>query len=339
MAPDQSPPRARRPTLADVAAAAGVSVPLVSIVMRDAPGASAATRARVRKVAEDLGYRPDQRARLLRQQRSRLLGVTFEVEQAFHGDLIEGIYAAAEPAGYEVVLSAIAPSRAETRAIDAVLDDRCEAVILLGPQSATRLLTALAVKLPVVVVARNVRSRSVDCVRTDDHSGMNLAVDHLTGLGHRSIVYLDGGRTPGAPERLHALRAAAALHDLGDRLVIVPAGPGEDDGADAARRLLTWPAGPTAIIAFNDRCGSGAIGTLQLAGVSVPHDMSVVGYDNSRIAGISYISLTTIGQNPHQLAQLAVRRAIDRLERRPVDSRDQIVTPELVIRTTTAPPR
>ena len=173
MGQDQSLPRARRPTLADVAAAAGVSVPLVSIVMRDAPGASASTRERVRKVAADLGYRPDQRARLLRQQRTRLLGVTFEVEQAFHGDLIEGIYAAAEPAGYDVVLSATAPTRPETRAIDAVLDDRCEAVILLGPRAATRSLTALSAKLPVVTIARHVRSSAVDCVRTDDRSGMN----------------------------------------------------------------------------------------------------------------------------------------------------------------------
>ena len=146
-------------------------MPLVSIVMRDVPGASAATRERVRKVADELGYRPDQRARLLRQQRSRLLGVTFEVEQAFHGDLIGGIYAVAEPAGYDVVLSAIGPTRPEARAIDALLDDRCEAVILLGPRSATRSLTALAEKLPVVTVARIVRSGSVDTVRTDDRPG------------------------------------------------------------------------------------------------------------------------------------------------------------------------
>ena len=97
--------------------------------------------------------------------------MTFEVEQAFHGDLVEGIYAAAEPAGYDVVLSAIAPTRPEARAIDAVLGDRCEAVILLGPRSTARELTALAAKLPVVTVARNIRSGAVDCVRTDDRSG------------------------------------------------------------------------------------------------------------------------------------------------------------------------
>src|SRR6476659_2761527 len=147
MAQDRLLPRARRPTLADVAAAAGVSVPLVSIVMRDVPGASAATRDRVRKVADELGYRPDQRARLLRQQRTRLLGVTFEVEQAFHGDLVEGIYAAAEPAGYDVVLSPIAQGRPEARAIEDILGDRCEAAILLGPRSSTRSLVALSARL------------------------------------------------------------------------------------------------------------------------------------------------------------------------------------------------
>ncbi|MGS0685145.1 LacI family DNA-binding transcriptional regulator [Nakamurella sp. GG22] len=332
-------PRAKRPTLADVAAAAGVSVPLVSIVMRDVPGASAVTRERVRKVADELGYRPDQRARLLRQQRSRLLGVTFEVEQAFHGDLIGGIYAVAEPAGYEVVLSAIGPTRPEARAIDALLDDRCEAVILLGPRSATRALAALAAKLPVVTVARTVRSGSVDTVRTDDHSGMNAAVGHLVELGHRRIAYLDGGSTPGAPERLHALNAAVAEHLPADGVRIVPAGPGEEDGVTAVDHLLATGAPPTAVIAFNDRCAIGVIGALNRDGMRVPQDISVIGYDDSRLARISYIDLTTVGQNPRQLAQLAVQRAIDRLDNRPIDRRDQVVTPQLVIRSTTAPPR
>ena len=292
----------------------------------------------MRKVADDLGYRPDQRARLLRQQRSRLLGVTFEVDQAFHGDLIEGIYASAEPAGYDIMLSAIAPTRSEPRAIDAVLDDRCEAIILLGPRSPARSLTVLAAKLPVVTVARTVRSKAVDSVRTDDGFGMTCAVEHLAGLGHRVIAYLDGGRTPGAPERLHALLVATARSGLEDRLVIIPAGPGEDDGTAAAHQLLGRDVRPTAVIAFNDRCAVGAIGTIRLAGLSVPHDISVVGYDNSRIAGISYISLTTVGQNPHLLAHHAVQRAVDRLEGRTVEPRDQIVTPELVLRTSTAPP-
>src|SRR5919112_4729230 len=115
----------RRPTLADVAARAGVSVPLVSIVMRDAPGASDATRERVRRAAEELGYRPDTRAQLLRRSRSRLLGVVFGVQHAFHGDLVSGLYAAAERVGYELALSAVTPGRDERRAVATLLQDRC----------------------------------------------------------------------------------------------------------------------------------------------------------------------------------------------------------------------
>src|SRR5215218_8807071 len=113
MTPPFGSAASRRPTLADVAARAGVSVALVSIVMRDAPGASAASRERVRRAAEELDYRPDSRARLLRSARSRLIGVVFGVQHAFHGDLLAGLYTAAEKAGYELALSAVTPGRGE----------------------------------------------------------------------------------------------------------------------------------------------------------------------------------------------------------------------------------
>src|SRR4051812_36752381 len=109
----------RRPTLADVVAQAGVSTALVSIVMREAPGASATTRERVLAVADGLGYRPDIRAQLLRRSRSRLIGVVFGVQHAFHGDLVGGLYTAAERVGYELALSAVTPGRDEQRAVAA----------------------------------------------------------------------------------------------------------------------------------------------------------------------------------------------------------------------------
>ena len=340
MTTHEPPSRERRPTLADVAAAAGVSVALVSIVMRDVPGASVATRERVRQVATDLGYRPDQRARLLRQQRTRLLGVTFELEQAFHGDLVESLYASAGEAGYQLVLSAVAPRRPETVAVQAVLDDRCEAVIMLGPRSPARALADVAARLPVVAVARNVRSTAVDCVRTDDLAGMDSAVGYLVALGHRCIAYLDGGAAPGAADRLRGFQAAAQAHSVADSVLVLPGGPVEEDGVTGARRLLDDPAAAasTAVIAFNDRCAMGVLDTLLRAGLRVPQDISVVGYDDSRLSRISYVSLTTVGQNPAKLAEVAVRRAVSRLDGEPIGVRDQIIAPELIIRATTAPP-
>lgn len=131
-------PNAKRPTLADVASRAGVSTALVSIVMRGAKGAGEATRERVLQAAREIGYRPDARARLLRSHRSHLLGVQFGLQHPFHSDLVEGIYAAAEPAGYQIALSAVAAGRGEQRAVETLLDDRCEALILLGPQAPPR---------------------------------------------------------------------------------------------------------------------------------------------------------------------------------------------------------
>lgn len=326
----------RRPTLTDLAAAAGVSVALASIVMRGAPGASEATRARVKTIADELGYRPDQRAKLLRQSRSRLIGVTFEVQQAFHGDLIEGIYAAAEPAGYGVLLSGIAPGRSEARAIAALQDDRCEALILLGPRTATGRLSGIAKRQPVVVVARTVRSPAIDCVRVDDVVGMDLAVGHLAELGHRRIAYLDGGSAPGGRERLRGFEPAVARHGLSDA-VVLPGGPVEEDGAAAAAELLPRVAEITAAIGFNDRCATGLLDTFVRAGISVPEQFSIVGYDDSRLSRTSYINLTTVGQDPVELARRSVDRVIARLDRGVTDRQDRLVRPVLQIRGTSGP--
>ena len=137
----------RRPTLADVAAHVGVSTTLVSLVMRDVPGASPANRERIRRAAEELGYHPDSRAQLLRRSRSRLIGVVFRVQDPFDGDLVGGLYGAAGDADYELALSAVAPGRDERRAVATLLQDRCEALILLAPHSPTSFFAELATRM------------------------------------------------------------------------------------------------------------------------------------------------------------------------------------------------
>jgi DNA-binding LacI/PurR family transcriptional regulator len=290
----------------------------------------------VRRAADEIGYRPDSRARLLRSSRSRLLGVVFGVQQPFHGDLVSGLYAAAERAGYELALSAVTPGRDEQHAVGSLLQDRCEALVLLGPQSPTATLADLAARLPVVVVARPVRSTTVDVVRTADDEGMRLAVDHLVALGHRDVVHVDGGRAPGAAGRRRGYREALQRHGLPAR--VVDGGPTEDDGAAAARRLLDGPL-PGAVTVFNDRCALGVLDVLRRAGRTVPGEISVVGYDDSRIARLSSVDLTSVAQDVEQLTTLAVGRALARLDGAPVDRRELVVPPRLVVRSSTAPPR
>ena len=329
----------RRVTLADVAARAGVSVPLVSIVMRGVAGASPENRERVRRAAEELGYRPDSRARLLRRSRSQLIGVVFGVQHAFHGDLVSGLYPAAEALGYELTLSAVTPTRDELRAVAGLLHDRCEALILLGPQLPTAYLGELAGTMPVVVLARTVRHRDVDVVRTDDSAGLRQAVDHLVGLGHRSIAHIDGGHAPGAAERRRGYRGALAAHGLADAAELLPGGLTEDDGAAAARLLLELRPMPTAVTVFKDRCATGVLDVLRQAGLAVPADISVTGYDDSRLARLSHVGLTTIRQDAAALTSAAVDRVVRRLDQETIGEREQIFAPALIVRRTTGPPR
>ncbi len=328
-------PPPRRTTLADVAARAGVSVPLVSIVMRDAPGASEETRARVRRVAEELGYRPDDRARMLRRSRSRLIGVVFGVQHAFHGDLVSGLYTAADAVDHELALSAVTPERDERHAVATLLQDRCEALLLLGPELPTSALADLAARIPLVVIARAVRHRDVHVVRTNDAAGLHQAVDHLVGLGHTRVAHIDGGRAPGAAERRRGYHAALERHGLGRFAQVIRGGLTEDDGAVAAATLLASER-PTAVTVFNDRCATGVLDVLRTAGLTVPDDMSVVGFDDSRLARLTHVALTTVAQDAQRITADAVGRAIALIEGDASGNRELVVPPHLIIRSTTA---
>jgi DNA-binding LacI/PurR family transcriptional regulator len=320
-------------TLADVAARAEVSTALVSIVMRDVPGASPATRERVRQAANDLGYEPDRRARLLRSGRTRLLGVVFSVRHAFHGDLITGLYEAADQAGYELTLSAITPTRSEARAVRGLLAERCDAVILLSLEGASASLSELARQVPVVVLGRAVRDPSVDVVRNDDRVGLHMAVEHLVALGHERIIHVDGGRNPGSAERRRGYREAMERNGLASQIRVVTGGTSEADGAEAARQIIDEP--PTAVTMFNDRSATGLLEVVRGAGLRVPQDLSVVGFDDDRLSRLGYINLTTIGQDAAAMTSLAIERAIDRVEGRDVEQRAVVTPPHLVQRGTT----
>lgn len=335
----------RHPTLEDVAARAGVSRALVSIVVRGVPGASEATRSRVLRVADELGYRPDSRARLLAGRRSRLLGVTLALNHPFHADLAEHIYSTAEQHGYEVVLSAVTRNRPPQKAIDTLLDYRCDAAILAGALVREPSLTALGERLPVVVLGQRTRSRAVDVVRTADARGIRLAVDHLADLGHRAIAHVDGGTGPGSGARRTAYRAAMHRRGLAPPRVVA-GGETEQDGAAAARVLVEAP--PTAVLTYNDRCAVGLLDVFVRGGIAVPDDVSVVGYDDSHVARLPYLQLTTVSQDAGQLASLAVQRAIARLDGADgadgtdgadLGKREVVLTPHLAVRGTTGAPR
>jgi DNA-binding LacI/PurR family transcriptional regulator len=333
---DDIPSAGRRPTLADVAHEAQVSVPLVSLVMRGAPGASPANREKVLRVARELGYVPDSRARALRRGRSHLLGVMFDVQQPFQADVLESIYSSAELAGYDVVLSGITETRTEERAVSTLLADRCEALLLLAPKASRDRLAEIAARLPVVVVTRGVRHADISVVRTAEARGTRLAVDHLVSLGHSRIAHIDGGPAPATEQRRRGYRAAMVRYGLDPQ--VVHGGDAERDGTLATEGLISQAIPPTAILAFNDRCATGVLDALHRAGCRVPEEFSVVGFDDMHLAGFSHIALTTVRQDAPLLGRMAVERAIDRIEGRLIGAGpDVVVPPALVSRATSGP--
>jgi DNA-binding LacI/PurR family transcriptional regulator len=352
---------ARRARLADVAARAGVSPGLVSLVLRGQPGPSERTGARVLAAARDLGYRADRTASLLARRRSRHLGVLMDVRNTFHAELVADLDEAATRAGYDLLLSAVTPARDERRAAEALLDFRCEALILLGPDDPAARLDALGRELPVVVVGRRIPPISVDVVRAADDEGVAEAVGHLVGLGHRAITFLDGGRGPIASDRRRGYRQAMRGHGLAGHIRIIPGDHTEEAGmragaalaagrsstaasdaagqpAETARRSAEGAGVPTAVVASNDRGAVGLLDALARRGVPVPGALSVVGYDDSPLARLAHVDLTTVSQDARQQAEQAVAVAVERLDGGRTTPREVVLTPRLVARRTTAPP-
>ena len=326
----------KRPTLADVAAEAGVSRALVSIVIRGVPGASDATRERVLAAAAQLGYRPDARARLLRSSRSRLLGVVFDVDGPFHTEILEALYPAAAALGYDITLSARGHRRSEGEAIRSLLDLGVEALLVLGPASPSDALAAQPA--PVVSVLEPHTDPRLSSAATDEAAGIALAVKHLRGLGHSRIAHVDGGTAAGSEARRLAYEQLMA--EDGAQPLVIPGGPNETDGMKAARELLALRVGrpadelPTAVVVFNDDAALGFLHELDAAGTAVPSELSVVGYDDSRLAALAHVQLTSVRQDPDAIAAAAVEAAAAALEGRLTHT---LVPPSLAVRSSTAP--
>ncbi|WP_405609116.1 LacI family DNA-binding transcriptional regulator [Streptomyces sp. NBC_00076] len=328
----------KRPRLEDVAARVGVSTASVSLVLRGVPGPSERTRQRVLKAAADLGYQVDRTASLLASRRTRLLGVMVDIHSPFHAELVEHLHTAAEEIGYDLVLSTLTRTRDEHTAVETLLAFRSEALILLGPTAPSDALAALDRKSPVIVVGRRITDADLDVVRTADDAGVGQIVDHLADLGHRAIAYVDGGKGAIATDRRHGYRTAMRRHGLDAHIRILRGDHTEAAGERAVRNLLDGGDLPTAVAAFNDQSAIGVLAALSRAGVAVPGEVSVAGYDDDTLSRLSCFNLTTVSQGARDQARHAVAAAVERLDEGRTEPREVVLTPRLVARGTTAGP-
>ena len=326
----------------DVAERAGVSRALVSLVMRGSPKVSDTRRAAVLAAAEQLGYTPHAMARQLASQTSTVLGVLVsDLTNPYFAEIAEVVDARAREEGFESILGSGGRRPAgEQRAVETLLSFRPAGLVLLGPVVPTPVLARAAQAGPVVAVARSTRLPGVDTVNDDGRTGSVLAVEHLTGLGHRRIVHLDGGDGSQAAVRRRGFAEGMAQRGL--EPWVEPSEYTEDAGAASVRRLLAGRTGGrpgfTAVVAANDVNAIGAISALEDAGLRVPQDVSVIGYDNTSLSALRHISLTTVDQPRTELGRLAVETVLQRIRDGRSEPVRHLLHPTLVIRSTTAPP-
>jgi DNA-binding LacI/PurR family transcriptional regulator len=331
--------------LKDIAKRAGVSVMTVSKVLRNAPDISAATKARVKLLAQQMGYLPDSMAQSLRTRTTRLLGVIIpSITNPFFARVLLAIQDRAHDLGFEIVLAQtlnleereeICIRRLISRRVDGLL---ISPVYRLRPDAP--IYQALQVRgIPVVILGHGAPfCRQFANVETDDLPAVYTAMQYLLKLGHKNIAFFAGPQAaPWARERFEGYQRALREADLEvqDRLVF-QAGYTIEDGAKAALQFVNESAAATAIMAVNDLVAVGCANTFLDQGITIPERLSVVGYGNFPVSEYFRVPLTTIRQPKFGLGAAAMDSMLQLLRgQRPENKR---LPAELIIRQSTAPP-
>ena len=331
-----------RPTIVDVAATAGVSKSVVSLVLRGSSNVSEEKRRLVLAASAELGYRPNGVARSLVQRRSNLFGILLsDLHNPFFAEVIAGVQAEAGATGYNTIMSGVDHrALAERRALDTLLELRIDGLIIASPMLEISVIALASKEVPVVLVARRARIGSVDSVSNDDATGAALVVQHLADLGHQRIAHIDGGGGAGAAERRKGYERAMQRSGRNAFTRVIPGSDTDEGGRQGVAALFDGDAPrPTAIFVANDLAALGAMSALAKRGLRVPKDVSVVGYDNTALAAVSQINLTTVDQPRHDMGRTAVTLLLERLAGRRDTVRHVMMPPTLVVRGTTAPRR
>ena len=326
----------RQPTIYDVAAAAGVSKSLVSLVLQGSPRVSEARRVAVEEAIAQLRYRPSRAAATLAGSRTRTIGVLIEdYRNLWFVELLAGLHLELAPLGYRVAVEELSLNASvDASPVDGLLALRVEGIVIATEPTEEM---ASATSIPVVVAgSRELVLPGADVVANDDHLGGRLATEHLLGLGHRLIGHLTGaGRAARLRTEAHTETLRAA--DLPVR-IFGGGGTTEIDGYELAGRLLEDHPDTTAIFAANDLMALGAAAAAQERGRAVPQDLSLIGYDNSPLAHAQLLRLTTVDDRSRQVGIAAARHLLSRLDESAAQPSVSLIAPELVVRSSTAPP-
>lgn len=330
----------------DVANRAGVSISTVSRVLNDSPRVTDATRRSVKRAIVELGYRPNPSARALRSSRTNLIALTIpELTNPYFSAIAEGVQHVLARANFQLILCASGPDeKVEPEYLEMLANKQVDGLIIASrimvpPEENHKTLLKMARKgYPMVTLGLRIDTRELYCdaITTDTSLGTREAMLHLIENGHTRIAYF------GAPKRIASRRLEIYRSTMSERGMFVPediileADPTLENGFKLAQKVLDSRDRPTAILAVNDMVAVGAMIALQEHGVSIPHEMSIVGFDDIPLASIIRPTLTTVAQPKYELGRLAAERLVGRLDGTITRFQSISLSSHLVIRDSTA---
>ena len=328
-----------------VAQRAGVSTATVSRTINGSSKVTPATAERVRQAIEALHFYPNTNARSLGSGRSSLYGLIIsDITNPFFPELVRAFEDIAVEHGQEVLIANTNydPGRMESCVIR-MIQRKVDGVAIMTSEMEERLVKVLNHRdIPLVFMDVGEPGPGVSRVQVDHAAGIAMAMDHLVGLGHRSIAFISGPLDLfSARMRYHAFEASLGRHGLKrDARLIEEANHRADGGHDAMQRILESGAKPTAVMTSNDLTAIGALGAIHDRGLKVPDDISLVGYDDIVLSAYTQPSLTTLRLPRNEIATAAFRslyNARDEDSKKQKDGTNQKVRPTLVLRNSTGP--
>lgn len=332
-------------TITDVSKRAGVSRSTVSRVVAGNGYVSESNRKAIEAAIAELGYRPNTLAQALRSNRSNLIGAVFvDVGTPYFANMIYGVQRAMRPAGKSLIVSSgYADQDQEARAIIELVDRSCDGIVvyLERPVRADVVEIVRKARIPLVSIGHNPFPASQGRVILNNYEGARCAMGYLLDQGHRKIVHLSGQVDYGdTVARMKGIETALAEHGLGmGDIHIVHGQFHQDFGYSATRDLVTSGRDFTAIFAGDDDMAAGALLALRDAGLRVPEDVSVMGFDDAFHARHMWPPLTTVRQPVDTLGEAAASLLLKLLGEPGTGPLQSIIDTSLVVRSSVTQPR
>ncbi|WP_299536915.1 LacI family DNA-binding transcriptional regulator [uncultured Streptomyces sp.] len=343
---DTSSKRGKRVTITDVAQHAGVSTAAVSKVLRNAYGVSGAMQEKVRAAMAELNYRPHAAARGMR-GRTYTIGVLLDnIRNTFFADILEGVRDQLRDSEYTVLIGAPGFRQADqSKTIQSLVDRQMDGLILIAPGTPRSEVLATAAETPTVVIGHHDPAEVHDSVVDADGTGAGLVVDHLAALGHRRIALISApgsknGQWKKTPEiaLTEGYLEAMERHGLREHAQVLPTAYTDEGGYAAGMRLLASPEPPTAVMAGADVAALGVYRAAHQLGLRIPEDVSLVGYNNTAVAALAPVQLTSVDQAGHTMGASAAKMLIERVEGQRDRAMQTTMTPRLIVRRSTSAP-